>query len=308
MAVRTPLYWDGSSLREMSSTMITQLQARAVNSHHTSPAAALNVVSSNGSLATINDTRMQAGAAQSRADRFPTEGETAEPSQITVAYDRIDQQNASVSQSDTNNRAYPVFWNSSDGAIQSMNATDMFDTFINAAIGTLTDGNDRPGIFKIHTSTSLSDHTLKSSTPVFSDTRANTGAYTAGGIDEVQDQPTTITNYYLMRKNATSAVSYTAPLKLDDDGNLQEYSDATLDAMFLAEIRYHTVNTAGSRIVYSINGAGNNRGSGMVDTRLTGGSGNFQTRFVNSNTYRAQEFPNGTASTINTFFLRMTRS
>ena len=306
MAVRTPLYWDGSSIREMSSTMITQLQARAVNSHHTSPAAALNVVSSGGSLATINDTRMQAGAARSFSNRFPTEGETAEPSQITVAYDRIDQQNASVSQSDTNNRAYPVFLNGTD--IQSMNATDMFDTFINSAIGTLTDGNDRPGIFRIHTSTSLSGHTLKSSTPVFSDTRANTGAYSAGGITEAQDQPTTITNYYLFRKNAESAVSYTAPLKLDDSNNLQAYSDATLDAMFLAEIRYITVNTAGSRIVYSINGAGNNRGSGMVDTRLTGGSGSFATRFINSNDYRAQEFPNGTASTINTFFLRMTRS
>ena len=304
MAVRTPLYWDGSSLREMSSTMITQLRNRAVNSH-TSPAAALNVVSSNGSLAVINDTRMQAGAAISFVNRFPTEGETAEPSQITVAYDRIDQQNASVSQSDTNNRAYPVFLNGTD--IQSMNATDMFDTFINSAIGTLTDGNDRPGIFKIHTSTSLSGHTLKSGTPVFSDTRANTGAYTAGGITEAQDQPTTITNYYLFRKNAESAVSYTAPLKLDDSGNLQEYSDATLDAMFLAEIRYHTVNTAGSRIVYSINGAGNNRGSGMVDTRLNG-SGSFNTRFVDANDYRAQEFPNGSAITANTFFLRMTRS
>ena len=286
--------------------MITQLQARAVNTHHTSPAAALNVVSSNGSLAYITDTRMQAGASRSFVNRFPTEGETAEPNQISITFDKIDQQNASVSQSDTNNRAYPVFLNGTD--IQSMNATDMFDTFINAAIGTLTDGNDRPGIFKIHTSTSLSDHTLKSSTPVFSDTRANTGAYTSGGIPEAQDQPTTITNYYLFRKNAESAVSYTAPLKLDDSNNLQAYSDATLDAMFLAEIRYHTVNTAGSRIVYSINGAGNNRGSGMVDTRLTGGSGSFATRFINSNDYRAQEFPNGTASTINTFFLRMTRS
>tara|TARA_B100001093_G_C26662019_1_gene942255 strand:+ start:72 stop:986 length:915 start_codon:yes stop_codon:yes gene_type:complete len=304
MAVRTPLYWDGSSLREMSSTMVTQLVNRAINSH-TDPSAALNVVSSSGSLTAISDTRMQAGAARSFSNRFPTEGETAEPSQITVSYDKISQQNASVSQSDTNNRAYPVFWNGSD--IQCMSATDMFDTFINSAISTLTDGNDRPGIFRIHTSTSLSGHTLKSSTPVFSDTRANTGAYTAGGITETQDQPTTITNYYLFRKNAESAVSYTAPLKLDDSSNLQAYSDATLDAMFLAEIRYHTVNTSGSRIVYSINGAGNNRGSGMVDTRLNG-SGSFNTRFINSNDYRAQEFPNGSAITVNTYFLKMTRS
>ena len=305
MAVRTPLYWDGSILKEMSSTMVTQLVNRAINSHD-NPSAALNVVGSSGSLAAISDTRMQAGAALTRVERFPTEGETAEPSQITVSYDKIDQQNASISTpSDTNSRAYPVFWNGSD--IQCMNATDMFDTFISSAIGTLTDGNDRPGIFKIHTSTSLSGHTLKNSTPVFSDTRANTGAYTSGGITETQDQPTTITNYYLFRKNAESAVSYTAPLKLDDSSNLQAYSDATLDAMFLSEIRHHTVNTSGSRIVYSINGSGNNRGSGMVDTRLNGG-GNYQQRFVNANDYRSQEFPNGTATTINTFFLKMTRS
>ena len=306
MAVRTPLYWDGSSLREMSSTMVTQLVNRAINSHD-NPSAALNVVSSGGSLAAMSDTRMQAGAARSFTNRFPTEGETAEPSQsIPVSYDKIDQQNASISTpSDTNSRAYPVFWNGSD--IQCMNATDMFDTFISSAIGTLTDGNDRPGIFKIHTSTSLSGHTLKNSTPVFSDTRANTGAYTAGGITETQDQPTTVTNYYLFRKDQESAVSYTAPLKLDDSSNLQAYSDATLDAMFLSEIRHHTVNTSGSRIVYSINGSGNNRGSGMVDTRLNGG-GNYQQRFVNANDYRSQEFPNGTATTINTFFLKMTRS
>ena len=30
----------------------------------------------------------------------------------------------------------------------------------------------------------------------------------------------------------------------------------------------------------------------MVDTRLNG-SGNYQTRFVNADDYRAQEFPNG---------------
>ena len=72
-------------------------------------------------------------------------------------------------------------------------------------------------------------------------------------------------------------------------------------------IRHHVVNTSGSTISYNINGSGNNRGSGMVDTKLNG-SGNFQTRFVNSNEYRAQEFPNGSAVTVNTFFLKINRS
>ena len=36
----------------------------------------------------------------------------------------------------------------------------------------------------------------------------------------------------------------------------------------------------GYKIRYNINGTGTNKGSGMVDTRLTGGSGNYQTRKV----------------------------
>ena len=47
---------------------------------------------------------------------------------------------------------------------------------------------------------------------------------------------------------------------------------------------------------------GNSRGSGIADTRLDG-SGNYQTRFVNTDDYRAQEFPNGTAQTITYLFL-----
>ena len=45
----------------------------------------------------------------------------------------------------------------------------------------------------------------------------------------------------------------------------------------------------------------------MIDTRLDG-SGNYQTRFVNANDYRAQEFPNGSPQTITTTFLRITKA
>ena len=72
-------------------------------------------------------------------------------------------------------------------------------------------------------------------------------------------------------------------------------------------VKYSAVNDSGFTISYSINGSGNNRGSGMVDTRLDG-SGNYQTRFVNANDYRAQEFPNGTAQTISTYFLKIHKS
>ena len=307
MAARKPLYWDGTNLREMSSSQITEIVERAVYAYGADPSATVTVVSSGGNISpNMNDTRMAAGAHSSRADRFPTEGETAEPSTVTVTYDRMSQSNATVSTpTDTNNKLYPVYLNSSNN-IQAMSATDVFDTFIDPAIDLLVDGSDRSGTFRIHTATSLSGHVLSSSTVVFADTRANTGAFTSGGIPETTDQPTTINNYYLMRTSQGTAPSYTAPLQINGDNNLQEYTDITLDAMLLAELRHHTVNTSGSLIVYSVNGTGNNKGSGIVNTKLDGG-GNYQQRFVGVDDYRAQEFPNGTAQTIETWFLKITR-
>ena len=220
MAARRPLYNDGNDLREMSSSMITAIQNRCIYVYGGNPSVTLTQVSSGGSLDSMSDTRLQAGAAASRADRFPTEGETAEPTTVTVVFDRINQVNASLSApTDTNNKLYPVYYDGSN--IQAMNATDMFDTFIDAALTSIVDGTDRDGTFRIHTATSLSDHTLISSTPVFIDTRANTGAYTAGGIGETLDQPTTIQNYYLMRTNQGSAPSITVPFQINSDNDLQ---------------------------------------------------------------------------------------
>jgi len=308
MAARDPLYWDGSDLKEMSSSMITEIANRCIYLYGGSPTVTLSQVGSGGNISpSMIDTRKKAGAYRSFVNRFPNESETAEPGTVTVEYDKISQTTASVSQpTDTNNKLYPIYYDGS-GSIQAMNSTDIFDTFITTAIGLLVDGNDRDGTFRIHTSTSLSGHTLISGTPVFSDTRANTGAYSSGGIPETLDQSTTITNYYLFRTNQGGAPSFTAPLQINSDNDLQEYSTTNFDAMLLAEIRYHTTNTVGSRISYNIDGSGSNRGSGMANTILNG-SGNRQTRFVNANDYRAQEFPDGSAVTANTYRLRIHRS
>ena len=87
---------------------------------------------------------------------------------------------------------------------------------------------------------------------------------------------------------------------LRSDNDIQTLSQANSDALLAADMRYWGTQ----KIRYSINGSGNNRGSGMANTILNG-SGNYQTRFVNTNDYRAQEFPNGTAITANTYFLRI---
>ena len=307
MAVRRPLYNDGNNLREMTSAMVTAIQNRCVYMYGSDPSVTLSVVGSSGTLDSMSDTRMQAGSSTTDVTNFDTAGETPNVSQVTpIVFDKISQVNASLSTpTDTNNKLYPVYYDGS-GAVQAMSATDVFDTFITQAITTLVDGNDRDGTFRIHTATSLTDHTLISSTPVFTDTRANAAAYTASGIPETLDQPTTITNYYVFRTNQGAAPSITVPFQVTTGNDLQTYTASAFDAILLAEMRHHAVNTVGSRVTYSINGTGNNRGSGMVDTRLDGST--YEQRFVNANDYRTQEFPSGSPQTINTYFLKITRS
>lgn len=287
----------------MTSAEINVIKDQVRYLYGTDPSVDLSQVSSGGNLGTISDTRKSAGAYSTRVDRYPTEAETAEPGTVTVNYARISQSGETVSASvDTNNKAFPVYQTGNN--IRAMSLTDMYDTFIYPAIDTLTNGTDQPGTYRIHTSTSLAGHTLMSSTPVFSDTRANTGAYTAGGIPETLDQPTTITNFYLFRTNAGSASSYALPVFITAANHLQQFSAASFDAILKNCVRYVAMNVTGSRIRYSINGSGNNRGSGMTNTILNG-SGNYQTRFVNADDYRAQEFPNGTATTAATYYLRI---
>ena len=82
------------------------------------------------------------------------------------------------------------------------------------------------------------------------------------------------------------------------------YTWREVDAILLNCIRHTASEITGNKIRYRMNGAGNARGSGMTNTILNG-AGNYQTRFVNANDYRSQEFPNGTAVTAATHYLRI---
>jgi len=75
-------------------------------------------------------------------------------------------------------------------------------------------------------------------------------------------------------------------------------------------MKYTAVSSGdGYSLSYNIgtSGSGNTRGSGMADTILNG-SGNYQQRQVNNDDYRAQEFPNGSATTAATYYLRIHKS
>ena len=311
MAVRQPLYFNGTQPQEMSTAMVDQIVDQIVYQYSLNPSVSLSVVGSGGSLGTISDTRLQAGAMSTDASSFPPESTTAEPSVVTVTYDKINQTYASVSPTTDTGKTFPAYMNAS-GHIQAMSLQDVKDTFLHPAIDLLVAGTtttQQAGTYHITTSLSSSGSTLVSSTPIFLDTRADTSLYTAGTIEETLDQPTTITSYYLQRVDGSNT-SYTSPFYINASNNLQEYATNDFQSLMQGWIRETASNSSdGYRIVYSLgaSGSGQTRGSGMSDTRLNG-TGNYQTRQVDANDYRAQEFPDGTPTSINTYYLRINKS
>jgi hypothetical protein len=312
MTARSPLWYNSGNLQEMTAAEIVQWQVAAIYVYASSPTVVLTInTGSAGNLAAINDTRLQAGAMSSNANAFVAESGTAEPLIVNVAYDRIHRARTTSGVGQTADTAitFPVWYNS--GTIQAMTLTDFKDTFVSPAITLLvaaSESNNTGGTYTISTATSVSGYTLISGTPVFTDTRANTGAYTAAGIPETLDQPTTITNYYLHRRNgADSTPSRNLLLAEGGSGGLIEGATATMKNLIGNWIRYDAANTSGQKILYTMaTSGGSTRGSGIVDTRLNG-AGNYQTLQSYGTAYRSQEFPNGSAATIATYNLRIAK-
>lgn len=329
MTVRNPLYWDDntSSLKTMTDTEVSSIVSQACYRYSTNPSVVLDVISSGGNLDALYDTRLVAGPqATSVADDL-TEAITLEPSAATSpvgGYTRINQVVDDALTYSVPTEGYPVYYESN--SIKPFSETDFFDTFIDPAIVKLSSsstGTEQGGTYRIHTSTSLSGHTLVSSTPVFVDLRAPSGAayieaaiaesgYAAGSIELINYLASgfgrviseVISNFYLFKVNG-SPVTYTKPLFLkSSDDNLKAHSTNTFDSVLETAVRWSAAKNTGSKIRYNINGTGNNRGSGMTDTRLNGGGLYLEAQFTVDD-YRAQEFPDGVGTVISTYYLRI---
>lgn len=308
MTVRTPLKLDGSDLREMTTAEVDAIKTEAIRQYGLSPSVTLSVVASGGTLDAMSDTRLQAGASTTDVTNFDTAAETPNVSTVTVSYDKISQTYDTSEAAWTDaTYAYPLYYDGSD--LREMSATDFADTFIYPAIDTLTTGSTgtaQAGTYHISTSSSVAGSTLVSATPVYTDTRANAAAYTAAGIPETQDQPITITNYYLHRINSAAEGSYELPVTYTKSGtNLHQSPTATFQDALATMMRYYAAEISGTKISYSINGTGNNRGSVMTDTKLN--SSTYLQRYVNTDDYRTQEVPSGSATTISTYNLKITQ-
>ena len=319
MTVRAPLkYVDANTLQEMSTAEVTAWVNHICYLYGGSPSVTLTVdTGSAQNLQAMSDTRLQAGSASTNSSAFVAEGSTAEPSTVTVTYDRVNQTYASVSPTSDTGTTWPVYFDSSSKSIIAMPIADIKDTFLHPAIDKLiaaSESDTTAGTYTITSSSSAATGytVVDASNAVFTDTRADTSAYTAGGIPETLDQPTTVTNYYLHRRNQGSDgfSSLATPLIIADSGQTltAQTTEAVIEGLFTEWIRETaSESTDGYKIVYSVGtSGGNTRGTAMVDTRLNG-SGNYQQRQVGDD-YRSQEFPNGSAATITTYNLRITKA
>jgi len=320
MAVRAPLKLDGSNnLIEMDATDIANIKAEMIRQYGLSPSVVVTQVASSGNLGTISDTRLQSGTSSTSVSSFPTEATTGEPTTVTVNYSRMTESVAVTSApADTNSKAFPVYVTSA-GHIQAMTLQDMYDTFVNDVINTLTTAattTSQAGTYRIHTATSLTGHTLISATPIFVDTVADIGdvdgtnAYLAANIGvagTVQDLPVTRTSYYLFSIDPAAVGTIPTPVFVTSGNDLQQFTTATFQNQLASLVRHYATQT-GSRIDYIVNTTATGaRGSGIVNSTHNG-AGALNSLFVNTNDYRSQEFPNGTLTTVTTTYLRCVRA
>ena len=331
MAVRVPLgieQPDGQispQVYQMDNNTMVNIHKFATYAYAQNPSANLEVNTANGTLMSgqpFVDTYYVAGAYSTRVDRYATEAETADIVLTTDNYNRLRlvYDTVSLPTGDTNNLQYPIYlYNTGSGDdidthFRAMTRQDFIDTFVEPALSQMdTDGfwdgtnnKEQNGTHFITTSASPTNASLVSSTPVAINSQANPAAYTAGGIPEAVKQTTDV-NYYIAQVDHPATAydvydseqsKYDLPLYFDA-GTEQIYqhtptSWANLIGPFL---RYYMATSgSGYQVEYNLS-SGNQKGSTYVDTRLTNSS-TYQTRFVNANDYRSQEFPNGTQTTI----------
>ena len=336
MTVRTPVYWDGSSLKEMNASQITAIKERCVYLFGgSSRPVNLDYIASSGNLNAMTDTRDTAGTLASVeestsqvrgfSDNSPGSVNDAAAS---VTEDHIQQTVSSVSDpGDTNNVLYPLFVNGTSG-LQAMSQTDMYDTFINDSIELLIDGTSRPGIYKLVVSTGdTSNATEVNSTPVFVDTRFNEALHGgATGTDEQNilpldsaDQPDNggTRTWKIYRTDQGTAPSIQIPVRANTDGSVQEYSAGAFDTVLENLLFYTAASRSPYRIRYDITGddgttitdAANTPvatdGDAVTDTTL---NASVRINDQDGSTYQSQNLPTGSGETETTYELKIYRN
>lgn len=323
MTAQVPLYINSlNELQRMTPAHVSVIAENAGYQYALNPSATLEVVGNAGvdSIGDMVDTRKTAGSATSTQGGYASEAATPDIGTTSTIYSTVRQVNQSVSQPTSTTKTFPVYVNALN-ELQCMTETDFIDTFISPAFSGMASTTNYRGAYTVFAgNVTIPGYVQVSSQPIFTDTRANPAAYTQGGIPEALDQPVTIQSYYLylyggLVPSGSSDYSSTLPIYADADNNLRRYTKAEFDTLLSNYVRYAAVGVAGQQLNYSIStGVTTNiRGTGMADTTLDGTSAEGYTQGTygysgGGNYYSTQEFPTGSPTTNNTYYLKLTKS
>lgn len=346
MALRLPLLTqDNEAIKEWTNADRDQVHKRIAYCYANDPSVYLSVVGSNGNISpNMTDTRYKSGAVSvhvtgdwPEVTSYPDEATTEEPQLVTTTYDKVSQTlaNPGLNWGQTSypgnfeipSGPKPVYYEGrttgnpgTDGgySIREMSFQDILDTFINPVVDYIESGTNSAfagGAFFISTATSEPNSTDLGI--IFTDTKATTGDYTAANIgdDGTYQTHNEVVNNYRLYKNDGVEETYRLPLVIDYTSNgvnapagLREMTQAEFQAFFCPLIRQQIYNGNGNQLRYNFDGSGTTKGTAIVNKVLTGVTGRYETRKENDNDYRAQEMPNGTLTTGNTYRLKVFRS
>lgn len=330
MAFRRPIKLDGGNLRNMTDAEILLLQQEAIRQYGLAPSTTLSYSSGAGNLAVMADYRLQASALASSSSPWPT---PASGAYLTVNHKHTLLERAAAlpgtpfplrENFSYGNFSYPLYLDGSD--LRAMDTRDFWETIIEPAKDYLitNEGIDddlyRAGTYTIHTTTNLTGATLVDANPIFTDTQADIAAFASGTLPEIQDQPTTVQNYYLHRFDPVAGVDFVPPVVQKIDTNdVQSMPSAMYSSLAKNQIRWHVDNGVSDNgaeqnkfLMYQFwptSGAGSAalpstadaRGSSMANTFTTAQTTRYEQ--PNSSTYYAQTVPSGTPTAVTTWNL-----
>jgi len=346
MAVRLPLLTqDDEAIKEWTNADRDQVHKRIAYCYANNPSVYLSVVASNGNISPLmQDTRYKSGAvsvdtsgAWPDVTVYPSEATTEEPQLVTTTYDKVSQtridpglnwgQTSYPGAYETGPGPKPVYYEGrtngnpgTDGgySIREMSFQDILDTFIDPVVNNILTMTTDPlagGTHFISTATSITGCTDLGI--IFTDTKATVGDYSASliGDDGTYQDHNEVVNNYRLYKNDGAEETYRLPLVIDYTSNgvnapagLREMTQAEFQAFFCPLIRQQIYNGTDNTLNYNFDGDGTTKGTAIINKVLTGVTGNYQTRAENADDYRAQEFPNGTLTTGNTYRLKLNRT
>ena len=313
MAVRTPLFWNGTDIQVGDATTTAAALQEAANLINTF--IQLGVVESGGDAKfEMTDSRYIAGEAGTNTGSYLSEADTPDIQILETTVSRIFEQTTGAPAPDAQGslRAFPVYLNGS-GEIQVMSEQDFLDTFIGPALNYAIE-NDVTRKYFIDTRASVPGAGRISETPVFVDTIADLEAYDPDNLPNEVDQPLIVTEYFLHQWNVQDSIYGDAAagwkdlMYVDSTGALKIFSSTEFNTLFRQFMHYAAKNVEGFRLSYNINGAGTNQGTGMVDTLLSAVSADGYTEGPSApgGEYITQELPNGEPVVHNTYYLRLT--